>query len=166
VSGDVTLRSGDASDADALVALMKTVAMEGRWIRTQWPFDEAERTRRFRERLSDGRALCIVAERNGKVVGQVTLFPSDDGAELGMFVEARYRGRGLGRRLLDAGESLACERGFSAMELEVYAHNDAALALYRSAGFEEFGDRCVEPRTRETYEVVRMRKLLPNPGDR
>lgn len=158
---DVTLRTAGARDAEAIVALMKGVAMEGRWIRTQWPFDETERVKRFRGTLQDGRVHCIVAERNGNIVGQITLFPSDDIAEFGMFVDAGERGRGLGRRLLDAGELLARERGFPSLELEVYAHNDAAMALYRSAGFEEFGDRYPELRSSgEAYEVVRMRKSI------
>ena len=158
---DVTLRTADARDAEGIVALMRGVAKEGRWIRTQWPFDEAERVERFRGTLRDGRVHCIVAERKGSIVGQITLFPSDDIAEFGMFVDAGERSRGLGRRLLDAGELLARERGFPSLELEVYAHNDAAMALYRSAGFKEFGDRYPELRSSgETYEVVRMRKFI------
>lgn len=158
---DVTLRAAGAHDAQAIVALMKGIAMEGRWIRTQWPFDEAERVERFQGTLRDGRVHCIVAERGGRIVGQITLFPSDDVAEFGMFIETAERGRGLGRRLLDAGEALARERGFSALELEVYAHNGAAIALYRSAGFEAFGDRYPELRSSgELYEVVRMRKSI------
>lgn len=157
----INLRAAGAADAVCLVALMKTVAAEGRWIRTQWPFDEAEREERFRRTLDDGRVLCIVAERAGSIVGQITLFPTDDAAEFGMFVERSARGRGLGRRLLDEGEKLAREHGFPSMELEVYAHNEAAIALYRGAGFLEFADRYREVRTSgDLYEVVRMRKVI------
>lgn len=158
---DITLRTADARDAEAIVALMKGVAMEGRWIRTQWPFDETERVERFRGTLRDGRVRCIVAERDGSIAGQFTLFPSDDIAEFGMFVDATQRKRGLGRRLLEAGERLARELGFPSLELEVYAHNHAAIALYQGAGFEEFGDRYPEMRSSgEVYEVVRMRKFI------
>lgn len=158
---EVTLRTADSRDADGIVTLMKGVAMEGRWIRTQWPFDAAERVERIRGRLHDGRVAGIVAERGGRIVGQITLFPSDEVAEFGMFVDASERGRGLGRRLLDAGEMLARERGYSSLELEVYAHNDAAIALYRSGGFEEIGDRYPELRSSgELYDVIRMRKKM------
>lgn len=157
----VTLRVADAADAEGLVALMKSVAIEGRWIRTQWPFDEAERLERFRRTLTERRVFAIVAERDGRIIGQITLFPSADVAEFGMFVESNERGRGLGKRLLDAGEELAGRRGFRWMELEVYAHNDAAIALYRSAGFEELGDRYPELRSSgELYDVARMRKAI------
>jgi ribosomal protein S18 acetylase RimI-like enzyme len=157
---EVTLRTADSRDADGIVTLMKGVAMEGRWIRTQWPFDEALRVERVRGRLHDGSVACTVAERGGRIVGQITLFPSDEVAEFGMFVDASERGRGLGRRLLEAGEALARERGYSILELEVYAHNDAAIALYRSSGFEEFGDRYPELRSSgEPYDVIRMRKV-------
>jgi len=158
---DVALRPATADDAEGLVALMKGVAIEGRWIRTQWPFDEAERVERYSETIGSGRVPCIVAERSGRIVGQISLFPSDAVAEFGMFVEEGERGRGLGRRLMVAGETLARERGFAAMELEVYAHNEAAIGLYRSAGFEEFGDRYPELREGHAlYEVIRMRKVI------
>jgi len=165
VTHDATLRLASADDAEALVALVKSVAIEGRWIRTQWPFDEAERVERFANTIGNARVLCVVAERAEKIVGQITLFPADDVAELGMFVEGAERGRGLGRRLLEAGEALARENGFASIELEVYAHNEAAMALYRGAGFEPFDDRYPELRASgETYEVVRMRKVMSEPS--
>src|SRR5262249_20048486 len=109
VTRDVTLRRATAADAEAIVALMKSIAIEGRWIRTQWPFDEAERADRYRRTLGGNDVLCIVAESTQGIVGQISLFPSDGVAEFGMVVKAEERRRGLGRRLLDAGESLARE---------------------------------------------------------
>ena len=45
------------------------------------------------------------------------------------------RGRGLGRRLLDATIAAARERGYPAMGLSVLADNERALRLYGSSGF-------------------------------
>ena len=156
----IALRPATPADAEALVALMKSVALEERWIRTEWPFDEATRVERFRSSLETARAVCMVAERGGALVGQYTLFPEGRKAELGMFVLQEERGLGLGRRLMEAGERLARERGINDMELEVYAHNAAALALYRSFAFVET-DRYPEARrSGDTFETVRMRKTL------
>ena len=56
-------------------------------------------------------------------------------ARMGMGVLPDYRGAGLGRRLLvetlDAARALGIER----VELEVFASNAAAIALYRKIGF-------------------------------
>lgn len=54
---------------------------------------------------------------------------------MGMGVLPAYRGAGLGRRLLadtlDAARAIGIER----VELEVFASNTAAIALYRRMGF-------------------------------
>lgn len=53
-------------------------------------------------------------------------------------VEPAYQGRGIGRRLLD--DLLAFADG-GVVYLEVRTDNEAAIALYRSAGFEQIGLR-------------------------
>jgi ribosomal protein S18 acetylase RimI-like enzyme len=45
------------------------------------------------------------------------------------------RGRGSAARLLDAAIAAARDRGDASIELEVFAQNERALALYRSRGF-------------------------------
>jgi len=49
-------------------------------------------------------------------------------------VESR-RGQGLGRALLEATEDAAREAGATALELNVFGRNAAAVALYDSAGY-------------------------------
>jgi ribosomal-protein-alanine N-acetyltransferase len=53
-------------------------------------------------------------------------------------VDTAYQGRGIGRRLLE--ELLAFADG-GAVYLEVRTDNEAAIALYRSAGFVQIGLR-------------------------
>jgi GNAT superfamily N-acetyltransferase len=57
-----------------------------------------------------------------------------------MWVDPRYRGRGLGRDLLAAGIDWARHRGARQLRLGVVDGNSAA-GLYRQAGFEPTGDR-------------------------
>ena len=52
-----------------------------------------------------------------------------------LFVLESARGTGVGRALLDAVIERARLRGCRRVELDVNDHNEAALALYRSAGF-------------------------------
>ena len=46
-----------------------------------------------------------------------------------------WRGRGVGRRLLEATVAKARCEGFKRIELDVYADNPRAIALYEKAGF-------------------------------
>ena len=56
-------------------------------------------------------------------------------ARLGMGVLPAYRGAGLGRRLLTDTIDAAREMGIERVELEVFASNESAVALYRKLGF-------------------------------
>jgi GNAT superfamily N-acetyltransferase len=58
-----------------------------------------------------------------------------------LFVHADARGKGLGRALVHAVVELAHERGCRRVELDANEDNEAALALYRSFGFEAQDDR-------------------------
>jgi len=61
---------------------------------------------------------------------------------LAMGLEAAWRGKGVGRRLLDAALEFArATSGIDHVDLATFGDNAAALALYRSAGFEEIGRR-------------------------
>ena len=58
----------------------------------------------------------------------------------GMYVHAKHRGSGLGRQLLVAAlEHAAGWAGLEQVTLAVTSGNTAAVALYRSAGFIEYG---------------------------
>jgi RimJ/RimL family protein N-acetyltransferase len=61
--------------------------------------------------------------------------------EFGMLVDREWRGRGVGSALLQAAIDWAREQGLHKLCLEVFAHNTAAIALYRKCGFVEEGRR-------------------------
>lgn len=53
-----------------------------------------------------------------------------------VFVRAEYRGRGLGRQLLQALETWARQKGYAYLILESGEPLTAAMRLYRSMGYE------------------------------
>src|ERR1700749_1481838 len=55
-------------------------------------------------------------------------------------VDARFARRGVGRSLLDACEAYAFRHRREALTLEVRYDNAAAIALYESCGFRQFGE--------------------------
>jgi len=58
---------------------------------------------------------------------------------LGMGLRAPYRGKGLGRQLIEQALQAARERGFERIELMVRSPNARAIRLYSQVGFSEEG---------------------------
>jgi len=72
-----------------------------------------------------------------------------------------HRGAGLGTRVLDALLEYAQGRGAIDVFLEVRADNEAALALYASAGFERIDTRVGYYQPDGIDAVVMRRALVP-----
>jgi GNAT superfamily N-acetyltransferase len=104
------------------------------------------------EEVADGRGTFLVLYRNGTAVGCGALRRLDaETAELKrMYVAPAARGTGLGRRLVDALEAQARSLGVRRLVLETGIRQAAALALYRSTGFQPiplYGEYCLSPET-------------------
>jgi ribosomal-protein-alanine acetyltransferase len=86
--------------------------------------------------------FCRVDEANDEIRGYAVLMPVMDEAELlNIGVAADRQRRGVGRAMLLEMLDMACAKNMIRVFLEVCASNTAALALYRSVGFVEFGLR-------------------------
>ncbi|HKK08747.1 MAG TPA: ribosomal protein S18-alanine N-acetyltransferase, partial [Gemmatimonadota bacterium] len=96
--------------------------------------------RAFRAVLGRRDAVLVVAEKEGSIVGHAAAwFAADEGELADLAVALPCRGRGVGRRLLEAVRSLAVRRGVRDLYLQVRESNEAARRLYASAGFEPVG---------------------------
>jgi N-acetylglutamate synthase-like GNAT family acetyltransferase len=73
----------------------------------------------------------------GEVIGTVALHrETDTVCELcRMYLAPQYRGRGLGRRLLESAVCEAKQRGFKEMHLKTASVLVEAISLYQRAGF-------------------------------
>jgi ribosomal protein S18 acetylase RimI-like enzyme len=128
---DPELRPARAEDLDRLLLLENRCFEHDRLSR-----------RSFRHFLASDTASCLVAERDGELLGYVlVLFHGRTAlARLySMAVAPEHRSQGLGRVLLNAAEAVALDGGAAIMRLEVHPANFAAIALYRRAGYLEFG---------------------------
>src|SRR6266571_1224028 len=83
-------------------------------------------------------ALEMRAYAGGAIHGQAR---GHGFGELGMLVDRGWRGRGVGSSLVQAAISRARDQGLHKLCLEVFAHNTAAIALYRKSGFVQEGQR-------------------------
>ena len=87
-------------------------------------------------------ASALVALEDGRVLGYVGMMcVLDEGQIINVAVHPDARRRGVGRRLMEAAEAYAKERGIVFLSLEVRESNIAARSLYSSLGWEEQGIR-------------------------
>lgn len=80
----------------------------------------------------------VVTEGAGFAIGRAV---AGEAELITLAVHPDARRRGLGRKVLDHFETTAKERQADTAFLEVAADNDAALTLYRAAGWSETGRR-------------------------
>jgi len=133
-----TVRPAVPGDSRAMAELFAAVAAERTGIATEPPVDVAERAALF-ARTAAG---SVVAVAGGQVVGMIHVEVSRHGfGEFGMLVDRDWRGRGVGSALVQAAIGWARDQGLHKLCLEVFAHNAAAIALYRKSGFVEEGRR-------------------------
>ena len=81
----------------------------------------------------------LTAGRDGPVVAYGMLRGWEEGytvPSLGIAVDSEWRGQGIGRRLVTHLPVIAAARGAGTVRLKVYRSNEAAIALYRSFGYE------------------------------
>src|SRR5690606_6231467 len=95
----------------------------------------------FADALESGNEAWILIVDDRPVGYAVVLRVLDEAHLLTIGVAVPLQGRGLGRALLAQLIAVARGRGASCFFLAVRPSNAAALALYRSAGFEEVGRR-------------------------
>ncbi|MFC3228287.1 GNAT family N-acetyltransferase [Marinibaculum pumilum] len=90
------------------------------------------------ERLRAPDVTFMVARRDGVALATGALVDCGGWGEIKrMFVDPAARGLGLGRRMLQALERVAAERGLDPLRLETGIRQPEALALYRAAGYAE-----------------------------
>lgn len=141
--GGVSPRDGENSQRqEALVRvggladLNELLALEARF-----PGDRLS-GRQFRRHLRSSSAWLGVAEADGRVAGYALLFFRHGARRARLYsitVDPGVRGRGLGKRLLEAAEAAAQMRCATTLSLEVRTDNSVAIQLYERAGFQRFG---------------------------
>ena len=142
---DVVIRPARPADVPGIITLFTAVAAERDSIGTEPGFDVAQRQSSILTSIEEGVNFMLVAVREDVVVGSLGLQVQHNVGSLGMMVAREHRRQGIGGQLLDESLRWARERDLHKVHLEVWPHNAAAIALYRSHGF------TVEGRLRRHY---------------
>jgi RimJ/RimL family protein N-acetyltransferase len=145
-----------------MAELFAAVAAERAGIASEPPVDIDERAAIFEAGMA-GPAGTFVAVAGDQVVGLIRIKPSQHGfGDLAMLVDRDWRGRGVGSALVGAAIHWARGQGLHKLSLEVFARNEAAIALYRKSGFAEEGrlTRQYRRASGELWDAIVMGLLL------
>ena len=168
---EALLRNGDAADGSAVFENFNQTHAETDYL-LSYPdensFDPEQEAEFLKEKTDSPNEIEIVAFIDGKVAGTAGIeavgakHKVKHRAEFGISVLKEYWGLGLGKALTEACIQCAKEAGYLQLELNVTASNERAIAMYKSAGFEEFGRNPLGFRSRINgfQELVYMRLEL------
>lgn len=101
----------------------------------------ARRRQALREAARDPAQEVLVLDADGRLAGFVWLVMEIDyrgrrqGEVAAIYVKPQWRGRGLGRMLMEEAEAVFRHWGCHSVQLMVTARNEAAVGLYRSLGY-------------------------------
>jgi L-amino acid N-acyltransferase YncA len=135
------IRAARTADAPAIAAIHNQGIEE-----RQATFETEPRTGAdYVQAMADSSAPFLVAEDAGQVVGWARLFEFSPRAcyhgvaEISIYIDRAARGRGLGRRLLDALAAEAERLGYWKIIGLLFPTNGQSVGLFRSAGYREVG---------------------------
>ena len=142
------LRNGDAADGRMVYDVFNATHAETDYL-LSYPdensSDPEQEARFLEEKTKSPDEIEIIAMIDGRVAGTagIEAVGKKDKvrhrAEFGIGILKEYWGLGLGKALAKACIQCAKEAGYTQLELNVVAENDAAISLYQSLGFVEFG---------------------------
>lgn len=166
-SSAFVVRRATEVDAAGIVAVLTAVTAERIYsaIDRPWTVDEQ---RRYLRELSAREAFHIGVDDSARVVGYQTLdlystvlSSMAHVAQLGTFVAADWRGRGVGVALFRETEAFARAASYRKIVIQVRGSNAPAQAFYRGLGFEACGrlTRQVVIDDREDDEIIFERFL-------
>jgi [ribosomal protein S5]-alanine N-acetyltransferase len=134
--GEIVLRPWRLDDLGALVVAIDDPEI-GRWMpKIPHPYTaEAGAAYLARSTGREGR-FAIVTAGTGELVGGISLVPKHWGrAEIGYWIRADARGRGLATRALVLVSRWGFERGFRRLQLHADVGNPASHRVAEKAGF-------------------------------
>jgi len=167
------VRGATQSDVDAIVDVhVETwkVAYRGQLPDEYLDGLDATRPRRamvWQRAIDSPTQRVLVADRDGLVVGFVSVGPADDktlGAEVGelyaIYVHPRAWDIGAGRELISRGVDALRELGYARAVLWVLGSNDRARRFYERAGWSADGATKVDERPGVALHEVRYARRL------
>lgn len=135
--GEIVIRRADPASPEAHQCLAAYFAELDR--RFPGGFEPTRSVSADVDEVSPPRGVFLIVECAGvpRGCGAVKTLEPEVGEVKRMWLHPDLRGRGVGRKLLDALEREARALGHRVVRLDTSRHLDEAIALYRKAGYEE-----------------------------
>ena len=141
---EMKIRDAVESDLPAIIEIYNA-AIATRISTAQLEAVTLESRRDWLKQHSPDRHPFWVIESDGQVAGWLTIkefLPRcayAGTAEVSVYIDERFRRRGLARALLEAAVVRGPSLGISAMVGLIFSHNHPSLRLFEHAGFERWG---------------------------
>ena len=105
--------------------------------------------------ITNGGAFDVLADETGAIIGCVGLYRIDHAVcELRkMYLDRAYRGRGLGKRLMEHAMDQARQLGFRRVILESASVLHEAIAMYINYGFRRYECDHLSQRCDQAYSL-------------
>jgi len=146
----IQVRQACQDDLEHLVALLKILFS----IEEDFTVNEQRQRRGLQIMLGNELGCILVVESAGRVVGmcsgQLTVSTAEGGAAMlveDVIVHEDFRGRGIGRRLMNSLAEWGAAKGVSRLQLLADRNNSAALDFYTKLGW-------------QTTELICLRKVI------
>jgi L-amino acid N-acyltransferase YncA len=142
-SSPYRIRLATAADAEAICGIYNQ-GIEDRVATLETELRTPEERRRWLAQRGP-RYPVIIAEADGQAVGwgSLNVFNPREAyrfvADFSIYVERTWRGRGVGRVMLETLIGLARQHGFHKLVLSAFPFNAGGMALYESLGFRTVG---------------------------
>jgi phosphinothricin acetyltransferase len=138
------IRDAIAGDLPAIVEIYNST-IPGRVVSADTePVSVEQRSEWFREHEPSRRPIWVVVSE-GEVIGWLSLSDFYDArpayhatAEIGVYVREDYRGKGLGRRLVEEAVRRGPGLGLNTLTAGAFAHNEASVRLFEGLGFRKW----------------------------
>lgn len=164
----IVVRAMEPEDIDMVSEIMNMPHTQGGTL--QLPYtSRAYRRQRMGEPAKPDQLIALVAEIEGRIVGQAALHVRDrrerHSAGVGIAVHDAFHGQGVGTALMTALLDVADNwLGLIRVDLQVYIDNAPAIALYKKCGFEVEGTlrKCAIRNGQyvDAYAMARLQKAI------
>jgi L-amino acid N-acyltransferase YncA len=140
----VKIRDAVAEDLPAIVEIYNATIPSRLVSADTEPVSVEQRVAWFEEHEASRRPIWVM-EVAGETIGWLSLSDFYDArpayhatAEIGVYVREDYRGKGVGRRLVEEAIRRGPELGLKTLTAGAFAHNEASIALFEKMGFRKW----------------------------
>jgi RimJ/RimL family protein N-acetyltransferase len=172
---DVIVRAVRAGDAEGYRACIDRVARARVYLAITEAFPAGETKAFVDDMIARDLPFYVAVAGDGRIIGWCDISQAKPRPErpgfahfgaVGMGLDEGYRGRGHGTALLRAALAHADRIGLERVELQVFAGNDAALALYKKLGFVMEGAKRRARKLDGRYDdLLLMARLIGTAGE-